>query len=158
MAKKRRKGQASQAEINHAEWLFVERGLKPEAIAEELERDIKTIYRWREDGKWDDKKELFDLGPTELKRILMEAAIRVAKGEKRTDTNGNEVKEIDADAISKIMKAYDYMSKKVSPEVVRDVLIECDNYISQIEPEDAVKITQYHKMFLIFKIDQDNGN
>lgn len=158
MAKKGRKGAASSAEINHAEWLYVEKGLKPEAIAAELERNIKTIYEWRDKGGWDEKKNLFDLGPTELKRILMEAAIRIAKGEKRTDDQGNEIKEIDADAISKIMKAYDYMSGKLSPEVVRDVLMECDNFISEIEPEDAVKITQYHKMFLIFKIDQNSGN
>lgn len=158
MSKKGRKGAASPAEINHAEWLYVEKGLKPEAIAAELERNIKTIYEWRDKGGWDEKKNLFDLGPTELKRILMEAAIRIAKGEKRTDDQGNEIKEIDADAISKIMKAYDYMSGKLSAEVVRDVLMECDNFISEIEPEDAAKITQYHKMFLIFKIDQDSGN
>ncbi|MEL3904453.1 MAG: hypothetical protein P1P63_05010 [Treponemataceae bacterium] len=157
MAKRTRRGAATPAEINHAEWLYVEKGLKPEAIASELDRNIKTIYSWRDDGGWDEKKNLFDLGPTELKRILMEAAIRIAKGEKRLDENGQEIKEIDADAISKIMKAYDYMSGKLSPEVVRDVLIECDNFISEIEPEDAVKITQYHKMFLIHKIDQ-SGN
>lgn len=158
MAKKTRRGAAAPAEITHAEWLYVEKGLKPEAIASELDRNIKTIYEWRDKGGWEDKKNLFDLGPTELKRILMEAAIRIAKGEKRLDENGQEIKEIDADAISKIMKAYDYMSKKVSPEVVRDVLMECDNYISQIEPEDAARITKYHKMFLIYKIDQDSGN
>ena len=158
MAKKTRKGAAKPAEINHAEWLYIEKGLKPEAIAAELDRNIKTIYQWRDDGGWEDKKNLFDLGPTELKRILMEAAIRIAKGEKRTDDQGNEIKEIDADAISKIMKAYDYMCKKVSPEVVRDVVKECDDFISEIDPEDAVKITKYHKMFLTHKINQASGN
>lgn len=158
VSKKAKKGAATPAEINHAEWLYIEKGLKPEAIANELDRNIKTVYEWRDKGGWDEKKNLFDLGPTELKRILMEAAIRIAKGEKRKDENGEEIKEIDADAISKIMKAYDYMSKKVSPEVVRDVMMECDNYISTIDPEEAAKITKYHKMFLMYKIDIENGN
>lgn len=155
MAKRTRRGAATPAEINHAEWLYVEKGLKPEAIASELDRNIKTIYSWRDDGGWDEKKNLFDLGPTELKRILMEAAIRIAKGEKRLDENGQEIKEIDADAISKIMKAYDYMSGKLSPEVVRDVFVEFDYFMSGIDPQKATEFTTYHKMFLQEKISQE---
>ncbi len=157
MAKKRR-GKASPAEINHAEWLYIEKGLKPKAISEELDRDIKTIYAWRDEGKWDEKKELFNLGPQELKRILLDSAIRIAKGEKRLDENGEEIKEVDADAISKIMKAYDYMRQRVSPEVVRDVLVELDNFTSKINPEDAANNTKYHKEFLRFKIEEESGN
>lgn len=155
MSKKGRKGAASPAEINHAEWLYVEKGLKPEAIAAELERNIKTIYEWRDKGGWDEKKNLFDLGPTELKRILMEAAIRIAKGEKRTDDQGNEIKEIDADAISKIMKAYDYMSGKLSIEVFRDAFVEFDYFMAGIDPKLANEFTKYHRMFLQEKISQE---
>lgn len=155
---KPKKRAASPAEISHAEWLYCEKNMTPEAIAKEMERNIKTIYAWRDNGNWDETRELFHLSPTQLKKILTEAAIRIAKGEKRTDAEGNELKEIDADAIIKIMKSRDYLNKGVSAEVCRDFLVELDNFISEHDPALAAKNTQYHKMFLIQKIQFDGGN
>lgn len=158
MAKNNKKQEATPAERNHAEWLYCEKRLSPEAIARELDRNIKTIYKWRDDGGWDDTKELFDLSPTQLKKLLTEAAIRMAKGEKRTDKEGNELKEVDADSIIKVMKSREYLQKGVSPEVCRDFLIELDNFVAEQEPELAAQMTKYHKMFLIEKIRLDGGN
>jgi hypothetical protein len=127
-------------------------------IAEALRRDIKTIYAWRDKNKWDETRDLFDTGPTELKRILLKEATRIAKGERRLDKDGNELPSIDADALSKVMKAYDYMNQKASPAVCRDVLIELDNFICTKAPKVAAEMTVYHKMFLIYKIELENGN
>ena len=158
MAKKERRKKASPAEISHAETLFCEKKWTPEAISEALDRDIKTIYAWRDKYHWEDTRGLFDTGPTELKKILMKEATRIAKGEVLTDENGNAKPPIDADALSKVMKAYDYMSRKASPAVCRDVLIELDNWLSSKEPKLAAEMTVFHKMFLIYKIQLENGN
>lgn len=158
MAKKRQVRRATPAEISHAETLFCEKKWTPEAIAEALERDIKTIYAWRDKYLWEETKDLFDTGPTELKKILLKEAVRIAKGEARKDEDGNAVKGLDADALSKVMKAYDYMSQKASPSVCRDILVELDNWLSMQDPKLAAEMTKWHKQFLIFKIQQEGGN
>jgi hypothetical protein len=149
---------ASPAEISHAETLYCEKKWTPEAIAEALKRDIKTIYSWRDKNNWDETRDLFDTGPTELKKILLKEAVRIAKGEKRKDEEGKDLPGIDSDSLSKVMKAYDYMSKKASPSVCRDILMELDNWLSIQEPKLAAEMTKYHKEFLIFKIQQESGN
>ena len=149
MAKnKTKKPPATESEINYAEMLYCEKGISPGAIAEELGRDIKTIYAWRDKYKWDSTKELFHTSPNVLKKILLNEAMRIAKNEVRLDENGKEMKGIDADSLSKVMKAYDYMNAKLSPEVVRDVLMKRDVFIASIEPKRAVEDTKYNKMFL----------
>lgn len=136
--------------------LYCERRWAPDAIAEALGKNIKTIYSWRDKYGWDDTRQMFELSPTELKKMLMASAIRIARGELRKDKDGNELREIDADAISKIMKAYDYMSSKTSAAVCRDVLIELDAWLSKIEPKVAAENTKYHRMFLMYKIGLEN--
>jgi len=143
-----KKPPATEAEINYAEMLYCEKGISPQAISEELGRDIKTIYAWRDKYKWNNTKELFQTSPSVLKKILLDEATRIAKGEKRLDKNGEEVKAIDADSLSKVMKAYDYMKSKLSPEVIRDVLMKRDLFMATIDPKRAVEDTKYNKMFL----------
>lgn len=156
MAKKTIK-KATQAEIAHAEMLYCEKKWTPETIANFLNFNIKTIYAWRDKFKWDDTRDLFDTTPTELKKLLLKEATRIAKGEVRTDETGKEVKGLDADSLSKVMKAYDFMSKKASPAVVQEFLIELDNFISLRNPKLAADLTPIHKDFLISKINQENG-
>jgi len=146
--------EATPAEKNYAEMLYVEKNMTPQAIAEEIGRNIKSIYSWRDKGKWDETKELFQTGPTELRKLLLKEATRITKGEKRTNENGEEVAAIDADSLSKVMKAYDYMSKKLSPEIFRDVFVEFDNWMAGIDPKLAYLFTKYHKMFLQDKISE----
>ena len=152
MAKKKQVKGAAPAEIAHAEMLYCEKKWSPEAIANELGRDIKTVYAWRDKGKWEVTRELFDTGPVQLKKLLLTEAVRIAKGEARLNENGEVVKALDADSLSKVMKAYDYMSKKAGPEIVRDVFIEFDNFIVTIDPKIANEFTKYHKMFLQHRI------
>ncbi len=156
MAKKKQTRRASPAEISYAEMLYCEKRYTPEAIAETLGRNIKTIYTWRDDNGWEETKDLLAVGPTELKKILLKEAVRIAKGEARKDDQGNEVKGIDADALSKVMKAYDYMSQRTSPEVIHDVLVELDNYMVTIDPVKASEFTKYHAMFLQDRINQES--
>lgn len=159
MAKKtaEKKGikEVSNAEIKYAETLYVEKGISPQIIAEEIGRNIKTIYSWRDKYGWDDTRNLFTTGPSELRKILLQEATRIAKGEARKDQDGNEVKGIDADSLSKVMKAYDYMCQKLSIEVFRDAFVEFDNWMTTIDPKLAYELTKYHKMFLQDKINSE---
>jgi transposase len=142
------KKEVTPAETNYAEMLYVEKGLTPQAIADELGRNIKTIYAWRDKYNWDTTKDLFTSSPTELKKILLQEAVRIAKGEARKDADGNDIKGIDADSLSKVMKAYDYMNSKLSIEVVRDVLIKRDYWMAGIDPKRAAEDTKFNRMFL----------
>ena len=153
--KSQKKKEANNAEIKYAEMLYCERGMSPQAISLEINRNIKTIYTWRDKGKWDETKEMFESGPTQLKKILLKEAIRITKGEARLDEEGKELKGIDADSLSKVMKAYDYMTTKLSPTIIRDVFIEFDNWMTGIDPKLAYEFTKYHKMFLVEKISQE---
>jgi len=155
---KTKRREATPSEKKHAEFLYVEKGLSLQAIAKEMDRNVKTIIDWRDKGDWEETKDLFHTGPTQLKKVLMQAAMRIMKGEIRKDEQGNELKEVDADSLSKIMKAYDYMNKKASPAVCRDFLVELDNFMSEHNPKLAAENTQYHRMFLVHKIQQENGN
>jgi len=134
---------ANPPEIKYAESLYVEKGINPQAIADELGRNIKTIYAWRDKFNWDATRDLFESGPIELKKKILQEAIKLSNGEKST---------IDADSFSKVMKAYDYMSKRTSPEVIRDVFVEFDNYMVTIDPKIANEFTKFHKMFLQHRI------
>lgn len=154
MAKKR----ATETEIKYAESCYCEKGMTPEAIAESTGRDIKTIYAWRDKYHWDETRDMFQVSPTELKKILLQEAVRIARGEVRKNEKGEEMKGIDADSLSKVMKAYDYISQKANPTVIRDIFIEFDNWFSSVDPKKAADMTQYHRMFLIYKIQQDNGS
>jgi hypothetical protein len=148
MAKKRKATRAGKSEIRYAAMLYCEKKRNPEAIAKELERDIKTIYAWRDKYGWQDTRDLFETGPTELKKILLNEANRIARGEVRKDEDGNKIPGIDADSLSKVMKAYDYMNKRTSVEVVYDVLVMLDNFVADIDPKKAEEFTHYHKMFI----------
>lgn len=152
MAKKKQVKRANPAEIAHAEMLYCEKLWTPEAIANELDRDIKTIYAWRDKGDWDATREMFETGPSQLKKILLKEAVRISKGEARTDESGQAIKPIDADALSKVMKAYDYVSKKAGPEIIRDVFVEFDNFVVTIDPKIAQEFTKFHRMFLQHRI------
>ena len=137
------KKEVNPAEIKYAESQYVEKGVTPQAIADELGRNIKTIYAWRDKFNWEATKDLFESGPIELKKKILEEAIKLSKGEKAV---------IDADSFSKVMKAYDYMSKRTSPEVIRDVFVEFDNFVVTVDPKIAQEFTKYHKMFLVHRI------
>ena len=158
MAKKvenKAKKEVSQTEIKYAESLYVEKGVSPQAIALELDRNIKTIYSWRDKYNWEETKELFESGPMELKKILLKEAVRIVKGEPVLDSDGKPKPGIDADSLSKVMKAYDYMNKKLSVEVFRDAFVDFDNWMTTIDPKVAFEFTKYHKMFLQDKISQE---
>jgi hypothetical protein len=152
----KQKKETNLTEIKYAETLYCEKGVTPQTIAQELNRNIKTIYAWRDKYLWDDTKTMFETSPAELKKLLLKEMARIAKGEKRIDEEGNTQPNLDADALSKLMKAYDYMTQKLSPEVIKDVFIGFDKWMSSIDAAVAVTFTQYHKQYLLHIISCEN--
>jgi hypothetical protein len=131
------------AEINIAELLYIDKNYTVKAIAEKLEKHPKTIASWRDKYQWDDAKELIQGSPLELKKTLIREAFNISKGGVPT---------FDSMALTRVMKAFDYMAQKTNPTVVMDVLMELDNFHSQIDPKEAAKQTGVHKQFLLHKI------
>lgn len=124
---------------DQAEDCIIRLGMSGRATAELLDISEQTISKWRTDGKWDERKEMAELTPVKLKETLMLEATNIANGEKS---------KIDADALSKVMKAIDRLDKTVNPRVVASVLKTLDNFIVDHDPEFAIEATKYHKLFL----------
>lgn len=133
------------AEINIAEMLFIEKNFTVKAIAEKLGKHPKTIAAWRDKYNWEEAKELLQGSPLELNKLLIKEAINISKGGQPT---------FDSVALGRVMKTFDYMTKKSNPTVIMDVLMELDTFHSQIDPKEAAKQTAIHKQFLLHKIQQ----
>ena len=133
-----------------AEGMFVNQGLTAREIAETIGVSEVTVSKWRQgdDGQtWDEKKDFIRLTPARLRAKILQEAEKVVKGEEST---------INADRVVKLLSAADKLAAKVTPETVYTVLKECSMYIATIDPEEAVKITDYHRAFLQHKIEQES--
>jgi len=86
--------------------LFV-KGFTITNISEIIGIGIKTLGKWRDDGKWDEEKELQTLKPSNIRRLTLKCALAIEKGEELP---------YKADDISKIVAAFDRItdSKKIA--------------------------------------------
>lgn len=129
-----------------AERMFVEDGMTAKAISEILDVSQVTLSKWRNAGDWDRKRAEMLAAPHKLRELLMKQLKTIAEGGKST---------IDADALAKINKVIENISGKLSTQVVFSVFKEFDNWMADQDPKTAVLFTQYHKQFLLFKINQE---
>jgi transposase-like protein len=140
----------NQAKKVMAERMFVEDGMTAKAIAEQLDVSEQTLSKWRK-GKegekaWDDKRAQMLASPHKIKEILIKELMLVAGGEKST---------VDADALAKINKVIETLSDTISVQIVFSVFKEFDNWMADQDPKTAVLFTEYHKQFILFKINQE---
>lgn len=134
-----------------AESLFVTSGMTAREIAEVLKLPEVTISRWRNSAgeqSWDEKKEFIKTTPARLRETLLREAERVANGE---------VSNVKADVLVKLLSGADKLAAKATPDVVYSVLTECCQYISSLDAAFAIKMAEYHRLFLQYKISQSNG-
>ena len=124
-----------------AERMFMD-GMKGAAIASELDVSTVTISKWRKDDKWDDRKAELHASPHKIKELLMKELQLMSEGKKSV---------INADAIAKISKVIESVNDRVSVQIVLTVFKEFDNWMSEQDPELAIKFTEYHKFFLLHK-------
>lgn len=137
----------NQAKKVMAERMFVEDGMTAKSIAEQLDVSEQTLSKWRK-GKegektWDDKRAEMLASPHKIREILLKELILVAAGEKS---------KVDADALAKINKVIESLSDKISAQVVFSVFKEFDNWMADQDPKTAVLFTEWHKQFLLYKI------
>jgi transposase-like protein len=137
----------NQAKKVMAERMFVEDGMTAKAIAEQLDVSEQTLSKWRKgkegEKSWDDKRAEMLASPHKIKEILLKELILVASGEKSN---------VDADALAKINKVIESLSDKISVQVVFSVFKEFDNWMADEDPKTAVLFTEWHKQFLLYKI------
>lgn len=140
----------NQAKRVMAERMFVEDGMTSKAIAEQLDVSEQTLSKWRKgkegEKSWDDKRAEMLASPHKIREILIRELMIVAGGEKSL---------VDADALAKINKVIETLSDKISAQIVFSVFKEFDNWMADQDPKTAVLFTEYHKQFLLYKINQE---
>lgn len=130
-----------------AETLFIEQGMTCTAIAEKIGVTETTLSKWRNLMEWDAKRDKIQSTPAKIRELLLT--------EMKSVSEGNKAK-IDADALSKINKALSYLEGKVSLSVVISVFMEFDNWMAEVDPAEAVKLTVFHKQFINYRAEQDS--
>lgn len=130
-----------------AEDFYIRLGMTGKEITELLGISEQTVSKWKKgrDGEttWDNRKAEMQLTPVKVKEILLQEAMKVAKGENCT---------VDADKLSKMVSAIEKLDRKINVRIIIDVFREFDNYMAEVEPKMAVNFTKYHKMFLQHRI------
>lgn len=133
-----------------AEKMFVEEGMTAKAIAENIGVTEQTVGRWRKgvqgDISWDDKRQQYLSAPNNIKKVLMKELGDLSEGKGAT---------IDVKAISAVTKAIELLSDKVSAQIVMAVFKEFDSWMAVQDPEVAVSFLEWHKMFLLYKAQQE---
>lgn len=122
-----------------AETLFTEQGMTCSAISQQLEISEQTLSKWRTSMGWDSRREEVLSSPDKIRSILREELKWVAEGGKPR---------IDTDALSKISKTLQYFDGKVALSVVISVFKEFDNWMVEVEPQTAIKFTEFHRRFI----------
>jgi hypothetical protein len=137
----------NQAKKVLAERMFVDDGTNAKHISELIDISEQTISKWRKgkDGEksWDDKRAEMLASPHKIREILIRELMVVAGGEKSM---------VDADALAKINKVIETLSDKISVQIVFSVFKEFDNWMADQDPKTAVLFTEYHKQFILYKI------
>jgi transposase-like protein len=141
----------NQAKKVMAEKMFVEDGMTAKAIAEQLDVSEQTLSKWRKgkegEKSWDDKRAEMLASPHKIREILIRELMVVAGGEKSM---------VDADALAKINKVIETLSDRISTQIVFSVFKEFDNWMADQDPKTAILFTEYHKQFILYKINQED--
>ncbi len=76
-------------------------------ISEIIGIGVKSLGKWREDGNWDDEKELSALKPSNIRKLTLKCALAIEQGKPLP---------YKADDISKIVAAFDRItdSRKIA--------------------------------------------
>lgn len=136
----------NQAKKVMAERMFVEDGMTAKAISDILDVSQVTLSKWRNDGDWEKKRAEMLAAPHKLREILMKELKTIAEGG---------ISIVDADALAKVNKVIESISDRISVQIVFSVFKEFDNWMADNDPKTAVLFTEYHKQFLLHKINQE---
>lgn len=116
-------------------------------VAELFKVTTKTLSAWATKGEWDKKRTDYHASPVKIQQLLRAELLRVSQGQAPT---------LNADSISKLQSALDKIDRKADPTVVNEILKSLDNFISEIDPAFAIKCTEFHKKFLMHRINLES--
>ena len=125
------------------DWFIENIDATQKSVAELYGVTEKTIGTWAAKDEWEEKRMDYHTSPVKIKQYLQKELLSVVKGE---------APKLPADGIAKLMAALDRCEKKADPIVVSKILKDLDNFISEADPELAVKCVHFHKQFLIHRI------
>ena len=77
------------------------KGFTPQSISDLLKVGLKTIYKWRDENNWEHLRELNNIRPSEIKKMILEYVVALKKGETPL---------YKADDLSKISAAFDRLN------------------------------------------------
>lgn len=97
--------------------------------------------------KWGEKRKSALSAPSKIRELLLDEMQSISAGNKAR---------IDTDGLSKVAKALQYFDGRISLPVVIAVLKEVDNYIAELNPQEAVKIVEYHRLFVQRRAEVDS--
>jgi hypothetical protein len=113
MAKGRMTSEVRDEKKAQGKELFI-RGYAPLNISDLIGVGTKTINEWRKEGLWDRDKELSNIRPSEIKKLILQYVQDIKDGKKPTHK---------ADDLSKISAAFDRMndSRKIAVYTMESV-------------------------------------
>jgi hypothetical protein len=133
-----------------AERYYIEENWPDEKICEDLDIPRKTLWVWKKGRKgespWDERKLTVLSAPHKIKELLLKEMEKVSRGEKS---------EVDADKLVKMSTAMQAIDKRVNVQITISVLKELDSFMAETNPEMAVKMLQFHRMFIHYKADTE---
>lgn len=125
------------------DWFIENLDCSQAEIAEKFGITPKTVGDWYRKYDWEKRRLDYHSSPVVIKQLLQQELMSIAQG--------NAAK-LNADAISKLNAALDRLDKKLDPFVVKRVLVELDNFITNIDPKFAATCTPFHKQYLQHRI------
>ncbi len=123
-----------------AEKMFVEEGASAKAVANAFDLTEQTIGRWKRSEGWEKKRKDFLKTPFNIKKVLFSELSNMSAGEESN---------LDWKAINDAIKAIRAISDEVSIETVFSVLRAFDNWMVEQDPEAAISILEWHKLYIL---------
>lgn len=132
----------------YAKSLYVEKGWKQNAISKFIEVPEKTITAWKKKAEgtaedWDAERTRFITSPAKIKTALIAEIEKLLDGKEPT---------VNADALSKLYKVLTGMNLEITPEIVAAVFEGFDLFAVNEFPQEAVRVSEMHRKFLLYKI------
>lgn len=139
--------QPKHSKYTTAENMFIVHGYTCTFIAEQLQLTETTLSKWRTAMKWDDQRKQELAAPGKIRSILLDEIESISSGNKPN---------IDTDALSKVAKTLSYFDGKIALSIIISVFKEFDNWMTENDPELAVRFIEYHRRFANYRASIDS--
>jgi len=138
-------------ERDTASWMYCELGMTLTAIMERLSIPMKTLSKWKNKPRkgelpWDERKRIHQSSPSKIKETILLEMEAVLRGEKP---------KVNTQDLCMLASSLEKIEKKISPQVTVSVIMMLENFAAQDNPEEAVRMLEMHKRFILHVIKQN---